>query len=273
MSPKPSIIIIPGSFSGPDLYTTLGSQLEGQGYEVFVGTLQSASRTPPKKGATMKEDAAYFRGIAELLASQGKDVVVLGHSYGGIVATECVKGVTKTEREAQGKTGGVVKVLYLASVVGDVGQGSLEAMGGQLGPFIRFLVRTPTCCNILKVQDLTASFQGEYMHMDGNSAAPVIYNDLPEKEALEWATRGQYHSTMSFLDPLTFAAVDHVPVTYIHTERDSILVPEYQKACVEKLKKRNAKNVSTVTINAGHMANVSAPEVTAKGIIEAISAV
>jgi hypothetical protein len=96
----------------------------------------------------MKEDAAYFRGIAEFLASKGKDVVVLGHSYGGIVATECVKGVTKAEREEQGKPGGVVKVLYLASVLGDVGQGSLEAMGGQLGPFIRILVRISACGSI-----------------------------------------------------------------------------------------------------------------------------
>lgn len=148
MSQKPSIVIIPGSFTGPDLYTTLSSQLEGHGYEVFVGTLQSASRTPPEKAATMKEDAAYFRGIAEFLASQGKDVVVLGHSYGGIVATESVKGVTKSEREEQGKPGGVVRVVYLASVIGDVGQANLEAMGGQMGPFIRILVRTSASCNV-----------------------------------------------------------------------------------------------------------------------------
>lgn len=116
-------------------------------------------------------------------------------------------------------------------------------------------------------------FQGDYMHLDGAGAAPAIYNDLPEKEALEWANRGRSQSTISFLDPLTFAAVEHVPVTYIHTERDSIIPLEYQKAFVEKLAKRNAKNVSTVSINTGHMPNVTAPEVTAKGIIDAISAV
>jgi pimeloyl-ACP methyl ester carboxylesterase len=111
------------------------------------------------------------------------------------------------------------------------------------------------------------------MHMDGNAAASMLYNDLPEKEALKWANRGRCHSTTSLLDPLTFTAVDHVPVTYIHTERDTILIPEYQKASVEKLRKRNAENVSTVTINTGHMPNVTAPEVTAQGIVDAISAV
>lgn len=100
MSPKPSIVIVPGSFTGPELYSTIASLLKDQGYEAFVGTLQSASRTPPEKAATMKEDAAYFRGIVEFLAGQGKDVVILGHSYGGIVATESVKGATKAEREA-----------------------------------------------------------------------------------------------------------------------------------------------------------------------------
>lgn len=116
------------------------------------------------------------------------------------------------------------------------------------------------------------SFQGDYMQLDGDAGATVMYNDVPEKEALEWARRARSHSTLSFLDPLTFNAVDHVPVTYIHTERDAIIPLEYQKAWVEKLKKKKAGNVSTVTIDAGHMANVTAPDVTAKGIIDAISA-
>lgn len=111
------------------------------------------------------------------------------------------------------------------------------------------------------------------MSSNGEMAASLMYNDLPEKEALEWANHAHYHSTLSFLDPLTFPAVDYIPVTYIHAEIDNIIPLEYQKAFVDKLKKRNGKNVSTVTINAGHMANVTAPELTAKAIVEGISAV
>lgn len=96
---------------------------------------------PPEKPATLQQDAAYFRGIIEALSNQGKDVVVVGHSYGGIVATESVKKVTKSERQAQGKSaGGVVKIIYVASIVAQIGETAIQAMGGQLGPTIKILV-------------------------------------------------------------------------------------------------------------------------------------
>lgn len=141
---KPSIVIVPGAFTGPEVYTTLASILREQhGYEVIVGTLQSTSRTPPEKPATLQEDAAYFRGIIETLSSQGKEVVVVGHSYGGAVATQSVKSVTKPGRQAAvgGGGGGAVRVVYLATPVPEIGQTPFEAMGGYLGSFIKIMVR------------------------------------------------------------------------------------------------------------------------------------
>ena len=124
----PSLVIVPGSFSGPEHYAALLPLLQ-KDYEVIVGTLQSADRSPPRKPATLQEDAAYFRGIIETLASQGKDVVIIAHSFGGMVATESVQGVTKQEREAKGLKGGVVKVIYLASVLPDIGKSCVDVQG------------------------------------------------------------------------------------------------------------------------------------------------
>lgn len=134
---KPSLVIVPGSFTGPEFYDTLSSILQkSHGYEVIVGALQSASRGPGEKPATLHEDAAYFRGIITALAAQGKDVVIIGHSYGGIVASQAAQSVTKTEARGAG----VVRVVYLASPLSEVGQAPLEAMGGQLGPNIKIMV-------------------------------------------------------------------------------------------------------------------------------------
>uniref|UniRef100_A0A093V731 Putative strigolactone esterase D14 like n=1 Tax=Talaromyces marneffei PM1 TaxID=1077442 RepID=A0A093V731_TALMA len=238
---KPTIVIVPGSFTSPSAYDTLSSILNQQyGYEVIVGTLQSTSRVPPEKPATMQEDAAYFRGIIESLSNQGKDVVVVGHSYGGIVATESVKKVTKPERQVQGMSaGGVVRVIYVASLVAQIGE---------------------------------TAIQGDYMYFDTEAGALYLYDGLLSDEALEAA--GKYttvHSTASFLDPSTNLAVDHVPVTYIHTEKDIIVPLQRQQEIVETLKSRNAKEVSTITINEGHMPQKLAPEVIAKAIVESIT--
>jgi hypothetical protein len=148
---KPTIVIVPGSFTSGSAYETLTSILTKQyNYEVIVGTLQSTSRAPPEKPATMQEDAAYFRGIIEALSNQGKDVVVVGHSYGGIVATESVKKVTKLERQAQGKSaGGVVRVIYLASLIAQIGETALQVIGGQLGPVVKILVSPLHFLNIV----------------------------------------------------------------------------------------------------------------------------
>lgn len=140
---KPTIVIVPGSFTAAAAYDNLASILSKQfGYEVIVGTLQSTIRAPPAKGATMQEDAAYFRGMIEALSSQGKDVVVVGHSYGGFVATESVNRVTKPERQQKGAAGGAVRVVYLAALVPAIGETSLVGMGGQLGPTINIMVNS-----------------------------------------------------------------------------------------------------------------------------------
>lgn len=112
------------------------------------------------------------------------------------------------------------------------------------------------------------------MHFDTEAGAVYLYDGLPSEEALEAGRKyTTIHSTTSFLDPVTNAAVDHVPVTYIHTRKDNIVPIERQQQIVESLKSRNAKNVSTITINEGHMPQALAPEVLAKAIVEGISQV
>lgn len=110
------------------------------------------------------------------------------------------------------------------------------------------------------------------MFFDLDTGAPYLYVGMSADEAKEmgrkWITS---HSTMSFLDPATYAAVEHIPVTYIHTTKDNIVSLERQQASVEKLKQLNAANVSTVSIAEAHMPMVLAPEVTAKAIVDAIT--
>jgi pimeloyl-ACP methyl ester carboxylesterase len=130
---QPAIVIVPGSFSPPSLYTGVSECLQKDGYETIIGTLESASREPPAPAATMEDDAAAFHAIIEKLANQGKDVVIVAHSYGGIVATQAAEGLAKTDREAGGKKGGIVRVVYLSSVVPEAGK-SLQDVGGGTFP-------------------------------------------------------------------------------------------------------------------------------------------
>lgn len=49
------------------------------------------------------------------LADQGKDVVVLMHSYGGVPGSAALEGLGKTARVEKGEKGGVARLVYVCS--------------------------------------------------------------------------------------------------------------------------------------------------------------
>lgn len=123
---KPSILLIPGSFSGPDAYDPVFEAVREKGYEIrglhlpTVGLRKREGR--PGEPPTMYDDAVFIRREVEKLADEGKDVILISHSYGGVPTTESTKGASKAERESQGKKGGVVHIAYMTSVVPAVGE-------------------------------------------------------------------------------------------------------------------------------------------------------
>lgn len=128
----PTLVIIPGSFSPPALYKNLVENLQSLGFETIVEPLQSAIRKDPSPSSSMYDDASYFHDVIARLADQGKDVVLLPHSYGGIVANESAKGLLKSERSEIGKTGGIIEILNISTLSPAVGESALD-VAGELG--------------------------------------------------------------------------------------------------------------------------------------------
>lgn len=147
---KPTILIVPGSFSSASFYDSLVTALLALSYPTIALSLPSTTRLP--SAATMADDAAHIHSAVAKLADEGRNVVILTHSYGGIPGTEAVRGLVKTDREAEGKSGGVVRMVYLSSIVPPVG-GSQRSVVGELPEIIKVEVRLPcphiypSCCH------------------------------------------------------------------------------------------------------------------------------
>jgi pimeloyl-ACP methyl ester carboxylesterase len=124
---KPTIIVIPGSFSLLSPYATVISGLESHGYPVHGIELETVGRRDKAPG--MYDDAAKVAKLALQLADAGKDVVLVAHSYGGLVACEAAKGLAQSVREKEGKQGGIVRIVFVASVVPREGQSMRDVMG------------------------------------------------------------------------------------------------------------------------------------------------
>lgn len=137
---KPTILIVPGSFSPLPLYTGIIDHLKHYGYEVVFAQYPSIGRRDPLPPATMEDDTAFVSAIATKLADAGKSILMVTHSYGGIPGTEGSKGLSEKEREKAGKPGGIAQLLYITSLVARVGESLIDLMGSGVAPFLHIKV-------------------------------------------------------------------------------------------------------------------------------------
>lgn len=131
---RPSIIFITGSFALPELYDNIVQALAAANISIKVLHLPSVGLGPNvgREGAppTMLDDAAFISAELTQLADAGTEIVLVAHSYGGIPATQSMKGLTKRERELEGKAGGVVRIAYMTALVPDVGGTAVQMLAG-----------------------------------------------------------------------------------------------------------------------------------------------
>ena len=130
---KPSIIFIPGSYVLLSVYQPLFDAVSKAGYEIkgihppTVGLRSRQGRDGP--APSMYDDAAMIAQETEKLADQGKDVILMGHSYAGVPMSQSTKGLGKEERKAQGKPGGIVRLAFIACLVPAVGNSAGSLLG------------------------------------------------------------------------------------------------------------------------------------------------
>lgn len=129
---KPSILFIPGSYILVPVYQPIFDAVSKAGYDIkgihppSVGLGSQQGRDG--QGPSMYDDAAVIAKEAEKLADQGKDVILMGHSYAGVPMSQCTQGLEKETRKAQGKPGGIVQLAYIACLVPAVGNSAASLL-------------------------------------------------------------------------------------------------------------------------------------------------
>ncbi|KAH8427553.1 alpha/beta hydrolase [Aspergillus melleus] len=95
MSNPPTLIFIPGSWHKPICYDPVIKLLQDQhDLKCIAITLPSTSGDP---AATFKDDVDVARAAIADEISHGRNVVVVAHSYGGMVGNSAIKGFAKTQ--------------------------------------------------------------------------------------------------------------------------------------------------------------------------------
>ncbi|KAI0147319.1 Alpha/Beta hydrolase protein [Xylariaceae sp. FL1272] len=131
---SPAIVLVPGAFGTPAGFDKLRPYLDG--FQTFAGPYPSCESEDPMN-ATCIDDISSLRGILESLLEEGRDLVIVAHSYGGVVSGGATKGLDIVSRQAQGYNNGVIGVVYIAGNITLDGETLLEAVGGAYPPFIK----------------------------------------------------------------------------------------------------------------------------------------
>ena len=131
-SPKPTIVLVQGSFQTPLVYAKLSTGLRNAGYPVVHPPLPTCSDVEASDfpSRTLRDDALAVTKTIEQLVEEEKSVVVVMHSYGGIVGSEAIpESLARTARQAQRKKGGVDHLFYYSAFLLTKGQSVLGTFG------------------------------------------------------------------------------------------------------------------------------------------------
>ncbi|KAJ5769124.1 hypothetical protein N7520_003683 [Penicillium odoratum] len=208
---NPTFVFSLGAWIIPAVYDATRSHLDALGFTSVCPAHPSIGAEPPTK--TLSDDVASFREVLVKLADEGQELVVVGHSYGGVVASCAVEGLNKDARIKEGKTGGVIKVIYLAAFAIDKGQSLLGMLGGNYLPW-------------MKVED-------DYVLADG--AGEIGWQDISLEKQEKWNSLALHTSRPVFSGESTYEPWRDIPCAYIVCEQDHALPPPLQELFASKM--------------------------------------
>ncbi|MCE7003024.1 alpha/beta hydrolase [Kibdelosporangium philippinense] len=212
---KPTVLLIHGAWHGSWCWDTVVSLLNDR--QVVTVDLKSVDDA----SVGLAADAQVVRDAA---AAIDGPVVAVAHSFGGIVATEGLAGLSNVKH-----------ILYVAAFVLDVGESLLQAAGGV--PLEWWLVRDDGL-------------------VDPDTPAEIFFNDLPAAQAQEAIAQLRPQSYAAFKDPLSVAAWRDTPSTYLVATADNAIPAVVQR--------QMAQRCGTVhEVDSSHSPFLSQPQVVA----------
>ena len=120
-----------GVSHSPSHYQRVLTILEKSDFETRCLPLASLNCDKPQ-AATAAKDAAYIRCESlQPLIEDGKEVLLVMHSYGGIPGSAAANGLSAVERRQQGLNGGVIGQVFVTALVVEEGETLLSSMGGE----------------------------------------------------------------------------------------------------------------------------------------------
>ena len=239
--PKPTIVLVHGSWADASSWNAVATELRSQDFTVLA---------PPNLLRGVAVDAPYIASFLTQLTSG--PVVLVGHSYGGFVITNAATG------------GGDVRALvYVDAFMPDDGETTFQLVGGSGSA-----IDVPDPTTVLDIVGYPGAPEGDAeAFLKPDTVHRSFAQDLPEAD--RWLiVAGQRPITLSAntTGSMTSAWKTLPSWTVVGTE-DRIIPPEAQRRMAE----RAGATISEVA--ASHVSMVSKPQATIDAILAAVAAI
>jgi len=219
-APKPTIVLVHGAFADASGWTDVASRLQRDGYTVLAPA-------NPLRG--VDSDSAYIRSVLETIDGP---VVVVGHSYGGFVATNAATGNTNVKA--------LVYVAAFAPAAGETVQGltGLNPGSGLADPANLIVRPTPT---------------GADGYINPATFREIFAADLPKQQTNVMAASQRPADVATLGQPSGAPAWATIPSWFVVASKDHTIPPATQQFMAQRAGSK------IVTIRSSHVAMMSHP--------------
>lgn len=268
----PTVLFTPGAWHGTWAFDTVRSQLEALGYPTAAVALPSVGNTNASVGVT--EDAAALKAELTTLTDAGKDVVMVGHSYGGVVISVASEGYGYKNRSAAGLEGGVIMAVYMTAFAVPAQTSLLDGLGGEYLWWMTpdSTVSLPCLGNSFqdlhfrqnptdRIADIVS--QGEFV--TASNGSQVFYADVANETLVEEAVAAlEPEPARIFTDDNTYEPWNNgIEVGFFFTLQDQAIPIATQQSMASQF----PTGYVSYTMNSSHSPFLSMPEQVTEGLV------
>lgn len=228
---KSTFVLIHSAWQGGWSWGYVSNFLEETGHIVIAPDLPGHGQDKtPASDVTMKK---YVKTITDILDQQSEPVILVGHSFGGIVASQVAE--TRPEK--------VKALVYFSAFL--------------LPDGVSFMDATKGVSNSMVLNNLVMSEDGSSVTIKEDAIHDAVAHDVPLEAFLQAKPYLVAEPTAPLATPLalTDARWGSVPRYYIESIKDNAIPPAVQKQMYTQLPVKQV-----FTLETSHAANFSAPD-------------
>lgn len=236
---KPTVVLVHGAFADASGFNELITRLQGAGFPVIA---------PANPLRDVAGDAAYVSSVLDTIPGP---IILVGHSYGGIVITNAARGHTN-----------VKALVYLGAFAPDQGESALQLATSVPGSLLgeALITRHYPLPDGTIPPDGSGPADG---YIDPAKFQQVFAADLPASQTRLMATTQRPGSVGGLAGPSGAPAWKTIPSWYLIPTQDKVIPPDVQRM----MAKRAGSHVRE--IRSSHVVMMSHPAASAATILAA----